>query len=89
MIHQGRLRRRLADALPTDEQENLEVVLISIRLIAVRFIEDPDIALSCAKETYEKHDEIRDWIILRAMKRPCVESLQALVILVFNDVGAK
>jgi hypothetical protein len=74
---------------PEGHQQGLDIILTAIRLAAARFIEDRDLALRCLEESHEKQTQIQDWIILQAMKRPCVESLQALTILVFHNVSPK
>ncbi|PNH30987.1 hypothetical protein BJF96_g5740 [Verticillium dahliae] len=53
---------------------------------ASRFIEDVEIA-SAWTLPYEQQMNARDWIVAEAMKSPSVESLQALVIVAFNDIG--
>lgn len=87
VVHQGRLRKRILYPPAEGQQQDLDVVLTAIRVAAARFIEDRDVALACLEEDYEKQAQIKDWIILQAMKKPCVESLQALIIVVFHDVS--
>jgi hypothetical protein len=86
MIHEGRLRRRLSGTLDLDQGHRLHVILVAIRLTAARFIEDGELASACVEESREKQSQVRDWVVLQAMKQPCVESLQALIILAFHDV---
>lgn len=89
MIHEGRLRRRLDGNLKTPEQQQrLQMLLTSIRLVGARFIRDPEIASSCMEATDERRSQVRDWVILQAMKKPSVESLQALILLAYHDVTA-
>lgn len=83
IIHEGRLRRRL---LRPADNERLRVVLYAIMFSASRFIEDVEIA-SAWTLPYEQQMNARDWIVAEAMKSPSVESLQALVIVAFNDVS--
>ncbi|KAH6690089.1 fungal-specific transcription factor domain-containing protein [Verticillium dahliae] len=83
IIHEGRLRRRL---LRPADNERLRVVLYAIMFSASRFIEDVEIA-SAWTLPYEQQMNARDWIVAEAMKSPSVESLQALVIVAFNDIG--
>lgn len=87
MIHEGRLRKRLSDTLDPDQRHRLHVILVAIRLTAARFIEDGELASACVEESREKQSQVRDWVVLQAMKQPCVESLQALIILAFHDVS--
>ncbi|EEY17118.1 conserved hypothetical protein [Verticillium alfalfae VaMs.102] len=82
IIHEGRLRRRLVR--PADN-ERLRVVLYAMMLSASRFIEDVEIS-SAWTLPYEQQMNARDWIVAEAMKSPSVESLQALVIVAFNDL---
>ncbi|KAL2127422.1 hypothetical protein VTI74DRAFT_10759 [Chaetomium olivicolor] len=79
MIHQSRFRRRLADPL---ERPKLDVVLHAIVLTASRFVSD------------QQHigvptpDRRRSWVVSTAMDCMSVESLQAMIILAFNDIGS-
>lgn len=87
MIHEGRLRKQLSGTLDPDQRHRLHVILVAIRLTAARFIDDAELASACVEESREKQSQVRDWVVLQAMKQPCVESLQALIILAFHDVS--
>lgn len=56
-------------------------------LVASRYIEDVEIA-SAWTFSYEEQMQARDWVVAQALKTLCVESLQALVIIAFNDVSS-
>lgn len=82
IIHEGRFRRRLAES---SELEAINVVLHSIILAASRYVNDEDVAISVYGSPQHRA-LIRDWIVSNAMKDLSVESLQALIIVSFNDV---
>lgn len=65
----------------------MQMLLSAIRLTSARFIEERQLASCCAEVTDEGKSQVRDWVILQAMKRPSVESLQALIVLAFHDVS--
>lgn len=91
MIHEGRLRKRLSkhpDSAP-EQQQKVRMLLAAIRLASARFMEDRQLASSCVEITDEGQDQVRDWVILQAMRRPSVESLQALIVLAFHDVSSQ
>ncbi|KAH6842474.1 fungal-specific transcription factor domain-containing protein [Chaetomium sp. MPI-CAGE-AT-0009] len=78
MIHQTRFRTRLADAR---ERPKLEVVLHAMVLAASRFVSDRDAAVPSP-------DQLRSRVVLAAMDCMSVESLQAMIIVSFNDIGS-
>ncbi|KAK4118835.1 hypothetical protein N657DRAFT_583002 [Parathielavia appendiculata] len=78
MIHQSRFRRRLDDPR---ERPKLGVVLYAISLTAARFVASQHVAIP-------QPAELRRWVVSAAMDRMSVESLQALIILAFNDIGS-
>lgn len=73
------------DSVP-EQQQKVRMLLAVIRLASARFIEDRQLASTCMEITDEGQNQARDWVILQAMKRPSVESLQALIVLAFHDV---
>ncbi|KAK2794112.1 hypothetical protein FQN52_009194 [Onygenales sp. PD_12] len=83
IVHQARFRRRLLDRT---QRSRLDVVLRVMVLVSSRFIENHESAtdILAAGLTTAK---ARDQTISDSMNRLCVESLQALVICVFNDIG--
>lgn len=88
MIHEGRLRKRLtrhSDSAP-EQQQKVQMLLAAIRLASARFMEERHLSSCCAEVTDEGQSQVRDWVILQSMKRPSVESLQALIVLAFHDV---
>ena len=90
MIHEGRLRSRISGNFATTptEQQKLRVLLVAITVVGSRFVKEHELATSCADTTEEEgQSNMRDWVILQAMKRPSVESLQALILLAFHDVS--
>jgi hypothetical protein len=76
MIHQARFRSRLADPR---ERPKLDVVLRAIVLAASRFVSDQHAVVP-------RPDRLRSWVVSTAMDCMSVESLQAMIILSFNDV---
>lgn len=85
LLHEGRLRRRLLHA---PDRRCLRVVLQAMVLAATRFVEDVEIATTWAPQHHEQQMRARDWIVAEAMRDLSVESLQALVIVAFDDVRA-
>lgn len=85
MIHEGQLRKRLSgdNAAAPEQQRRLQVLVTAIRLVSGRFIKDRTAASSCVDEG---QSQVRDWVILQAMKTPSVESLQSLILLAYDDV---
>ena len=82
MIHQGRLVRRLREPV---ERPKLEVVLQAMVLIGSRFIVPDD---DPAEHVDSSNSEmLRSWIVSKATSSMCLESLQALIIVAFNDVS--
>ncbi|KAL2016683.1 hypothetical protein VTK56DRAFT_3185 [Thermocarpiscus australiensis] len=78
MIHQTRFRMRLANPR---ERPKLDVVLHAMVLAASRFVNDQDVVLSSS-------GPLRSQIVSAAMDCMSVESLQAMIILCFNDIGS-
>lgn len=76
MLHQSRFRRRLADP---QERPKLDVVLYAVVLVASRFVNDQDAIIS-------NPARLRTWVVSKAMDCMSVESLQAMIVLAFNDV---
>lgn len=86
MLHQGRLRRRLRDPA---ERPKLEVVLQAMILISSRFIssdENPAKHSVFIKDA-SSSEQLRSWIVSNATSAMCLESLQALIMVSFNDVS--
>lgn len=88
MIHEGRLRKRLSGDIATapEQHRRLQLLMTAVRLVSARFIKDPEIAFSCIEPTDEGQSQARDWVILQALKEPSVESLQALILMAYDDV---
>jgi hypothetical protein len=76
-VHQTRFRTRLGDPR---ERPKLDVVLRAMVLAASRFVRDQNVAIS-------RPDQLRSWVVSTAMGCMSVESLQAMIILCFNDVS--
>lgn len=77
MVHQARLRRRLADPA---ELPKLNVLLQAMILAASRFVDDQDVVHALPGRS-------RAWVVSTAMDHMSVESLQAIIIVAFNDVS--
>ncbi|KAF2798061.1 hypothetical protein K505DRAFT_346843 [Melanomma pulvis-pyrius CBS 109.77] len=77
MIHQARFRQRLNHS---DEREVLVVILHSMIIAASKFV--PDASLLA-----ESTMRARRWVVSTAMDNLSLESLQALIILAFTDIG--
>lgn len=77
MVHQARLRRRLADPV---ELPKLNVLLHAMVLAASRFVDDQDVVNANPSRS-------RGWVVSAAMDCMSVESLQALIVVAFNDVS--
>nr|XP_036589757.1 C6 transcription factor [Colletotrichum truncatum]KAF6801762.1 C6 transcription factor [Colletotrichum truncatum] len=84
ILHEARFRRRLAEP---SEFEALRVVLHSMILSASRYISDEEVAAAVFGSPQQRIG-VRDWIVSQAMKHLTVESLQALIIVAFNDIGS-
>lgn len=83
MIHEGRLRRRLAEK---PERHELRIILQAMELATVRFIDDEAMIQDLAAS--DRHQQqARDWVVCNATQQLSVENLQALVIISFNDVS--
>ncbi|KAI8173593.1 hypothetical protein KHU50_004594 [Colletotrichum sp. SAR 10_65] len=65
----------------------LMVVLHAMVLAASRYIADEDTATT-AFGAPQQRVMARDWVVSQAMKHLTVESLQALIIVAFNDIGS-
>jgi hypothetical protein len=79
MVHQGRFRRRLK--IP-GERDHLELLIHAMALSTARYIHSEQAHSSCDASSG------RDWIVSSAISRPSVESMQALIIVAFNDVSS-
>ncbi|KAL3462641.1 fungal-specific transcription factor domain-containing protein [Aspergillus heterothallicus] len=79
MIHETRFHRRLLDPL---ERPQLLSILHAIILTASRYYLDQETASSLVD-----YDRVRNWILLTALGNLTIESLQALIIVAFNDIG--
>ncbi|KAL5362696.1 fungal-specific transcription factor domain-containing protein [Aspergillus floccosus] len=83
IIHEGRLRRRLENDA---ERDKLYLVIQAMTLVASRHIVDND--MTAILERSRKHrEDVRDWLVSKALKQPSVENLQALVIIASEDIG--
>ena len=78
MLHQTRFRRRLADP---QERPKLDVVLHAMVLVASRFVSDYQYVMAANPA------RLRTWVVSTAMDCMSVESLQAIIMLAFNDVS--
>lgn len=83
ILHEARFRRRLAEPAM---RRPLKVLLHAMVLSASRYIADEDSA-SAAFGSLQQRTQVRDWIVADAMKNFNVESLQALIIVAFNDAS--
>lgn len=77
MIHQARFLQRFSD---DQERKQLRIVLHTITIAASKFLPD-------AKALSHSPEGTRKWVIATAMDCLSLESLQALIILAFNDIG--
>ncbi|KFA72777.1 hypothetical protein S40288_06383 [Stachybotrys chartarum IBT 40288] len=84
MLHQGRLRRRLADE---KERPKVQTILQSLVLVAVKYIDNMTVANRLLK-TEQQAQEWRDYIVVTAMRKMSVENLQALIMITFDDIGS-
>ncbi|KAF9880719.1 hypothetical protein CkaCkLH20_01761 [Colletotrichum karsti] len=84
ILHEARFRRRLAGP---NGFEALKVVLHSMVLAAARYVSDEE-AAAAAFGSCQHRVNVRDWVVSQAMKHLTVESLQALIIVSFNDIGS-
>ncbi|KAL4891172.1 fungal-specific transcription factor domain-containing protein [Aspergillus ambiguus] len=83
IIHEGRLRRRLDNEA---ERERLYILIQAMKLVASRHAE-ATCAESAPGQPSNQPDDVRDWLVAKAMKQPSVENLQALVIIASADIG--
>lgn len=83
MIHQNKFEERMKSR-PGDEA--LDVVLHAIVVAAIRFVTAD--YLDNADHIVQITKTSRDYVILHAMDTLCVENLQALTIVAFDDVRA-
>ncbi|KAH7143514.1 fungal-specific transcription factor domain-containing protein, partial [Dactylonectria macrodidyma] len=85
IIHESRFRQRLNDDV---EREKLYLVLQAMIIIASRYVDDGS-GFDTESASQEKTESHRDWVVAKAMKHLSVESLQALLIIAFNDVSSQ
>ena len=78
MINQARFRSRLDAA---EDRSRIQLVLYSMATATLKFIPSNDIPSS-----FTPVDRIRKWVLSTAMDCLSLESLQALIIIAFNDV---
>lgn len=76
MVHQARFRSRLNSS----ERPKLEVILHAMTIAASKFVQTITLPFDSIKR-------IRTWVVMEAMDRISLESLQALTILAFTDIG--
>lgn len=77
MVHQARFLQRFSD---DQERKQLHIVLHAITIAASKFLLD-------AQAFNRSTEGIRKWVVATAMDCLSLESLQALIILAFNDIG--
>jgi hypothetical protein len=82
MLHEIKFRQRLSD--PT-QQSRIAVILHAMVVSSLRFV-DTDIIFN-KRDILRLTERSRNWVILNALDCLSVESLQSLVIIVFNDVS--
>ncbi|KAH7361319.1 fungal-specific transcription factor domain-containing protein [Pyrenochaeta sp. MPI-SDFR-AT-0127] len=78
MIHQTRFIQRFRDET---EQKQLHVILHAMIIAASKFVPG-------AWAVTHAMQRARHWVVYTAMDRMSLESLQALIILAFNDIGS-
>lgn len=79
MVHQGRFRQRLV--IP-EQRDKLEVLIQAMAVSAAKYVPNgTHISVSCSASTR------REWLVSEAMNQLSVESMQALIIVAFNDVS--
>lgn len=83
MVHEGRLRRRLADH---SGSQALRVILRAMVLVATRFVDSQDVMADLIGSE-EDELEARDWVVCNATRELSVENIQALIMISFNDVS--
>ncbi|KAF4983957.1 hypothetical protein FZEAL_749 [Fusarium zealandicum] len=83
MIHETRFHKRLQNAAGRDD---LHLVLLSMILVASRYIKDKDLAAAAMRYTGDQQN-LRDWVVAKATKALSVENLQALIMICFKDIG--
>ncbi|KAG9251623.1 uncharacterized protein F5Z01DRAFT_627356 [Emericellopsis atlantica] len=85
MIHEARLRRRLA---ADTEQLELGIVLHAMTLVAAKFIPDEQASKRWTLGPDHASDS-RDHLIAVAMRSLSVENVQALIMLAFDDLAVE
>lgn len=80
MLNQDRFRQQVDDPR---ELPNLEVILHSIAITVSKYLPGED------HSNYGwSAEDTRTWVVMTAMQTQTLQSLQALIILVFNDVSS-
>jgi hypothetical protein len=82
MVHEAKFRDGLSNHA---ERQKLEVIIQAMVVAALKFV---DIGTTFQLEDLLQVTKAsRDWVVLNAMDNLCVESLQALTIIAFDDVS--
>jgi hypothetical protein len=82
MLHENSFRQQLAEQV---YDENIEAILHSMVVAAVRLVIRPDTPASI-RRTLKLTKRSRDWVLLHAFGSLSVENLQALLIIAFDYV---
>ncbi|KAH6648321.1 fungal-specific transcription factor domain-containing protein [Truncatella angustata] len=80
MIHQERYRQRMDDP---HERRKIAVLTHAITLAASKYVQDEQITSVVLDQSTR-----RDWIVYTAMNELSVESMQALIIVAYNDISS-
>ncbi|KAF5678587.1 C6 transcription factor [Fusarium denticulatum] len=83
MIHEARFRKRLQGH---GDDRSLLPVLHAMTLSASHRVSRRDIA-EIAHSLIGNREDVRDWVVSKATRSLTVESLQALIIICFRDIG--
>ncbi|ORY67110.1 uncharacterized protein BCR38DRAFT_426110 [Pseudomassariella vexata] len=83
MVHPSRFQRQYRDPA---ERPRLAIILQAMTLSATKFVTAENIAFNSSAPAWPSN-RVRNWIISSAMDSLTVESLQALTIIAFTDIG--
>ncbi|KAH7166374.1 fungal-specific transcription factor domain-containing protein [Dactylonectria macrodidyma] len=81
MLQKARFHQRLSDS---SERPRLLVILQAMMVAAMRYVDVSSVGGLFGKQDI---DAARNWVISTAMSSLVIESLQALTIIAFNDIG--
>lgn len=80
MLQENRFKKRLNDPVV---KPKLFIILQAMIVSTIRYIDSPDLRAMPVQELEAR----QNWVVVHAMSSLVVESLQALTIIAFSNVG--